>query len=74
MPVILKVTETRFDKPYLTEECEGSTTYAAIEGVIRQGLDWRFTSDAIRDLLMIHDDVRISTPTWDVHFEMTLAP
>jgi len=72
MSVILRVTETRLNTPYLTEEYEGTTTFACVEGYIRQGLDWRFDENVIRNLLNVHDDVHIGSPTWDVHFEFTM--
>jgi hypothetical protein len=71
MSVILKVTDTRRGKTFLVEEYEGSTTHAVVTGYLNQGPDWRFSPDTIRKLLTMNDDIRLSSPTWDVRFELT---
>jgi hypothetical protein len=72
--VTLKVTETRFDKPYSTFELEAPRKTVAIDALTRDYPDRRFDPSALCALLAMHDDIRIGGPTWDVRFEFRFKP
>lgn len=69
--VEFKVTHSKFGKEEFADCIEAPDRSTAIASWLHEYSDSRLDESALITLLFKHDDLRIATPTWELHFEQS---